>query len=68
MRRDAYESLLLEIRQSLKEKEDSFKQKACVNLLLYKKVKLARRMVQQELINYRIGCEKDKNLVNLMEG
>ena len=68
MRRDDYENLLLEIRQGLKEHEETFKSQACVDLSVFKKVKKMRQVVQQELINYRVGYKRNQDLVHLMGG
>lgn len=68
MRRDDYEMLLLELRQVIKEKEDSFKTEACVHLIYFKSIKHFKQLVHSELKDYRLGFERKQKFVKLMEG
>lgn len=68
MDRDSYEILLLEIRQEIKEAEKTLKKLACIDIYALKKMNRVKEIIQQELIAYRSGLEKNENLVKLMEG
>lgn len=70
MKRDVYEIFLLEIRQGLKDQEQLLLSAGCISIVSYRRLVSAKKQVQSELLNYRMGNKQTQNkqIVNLMEG
>lgn len=66
--RSLYEIYLLELRQGIKESEEQLRSLACVDILLFQKIKRARKEIQRELINHRLGIKENTEILKLMEG